>query len=410
MSTPRSEVAKRASGQDATARAASGWQTSSLPARPLLTTPRRLLRQELIDLERERLAGQPQLGLVGLVFVAAAFFVLAFGAGDVESSLVVLGPLSAFALPVIAVIAFWWEDWPGSSLRPGWSGLADTFLVIVAAVVLTIAAQALAGRVDLCGVFDAQPGAGHLTTFPATLPLAGAAFGAMLQLSLVCEGWPLRRLGRLCSGLAALAVSELVAVAAYWLLVNIDAVPADVRAATGWRNPGGPVDAADFGGWLVTVGFWQALFFIALRGWPFNSLRRRSLRLLSGNAAVLGAGSLTYVALKELAHWQPATIGAAGGCVIASTLIVAVLFEGWPASRLTPWSGRLVTLALIVLVAVALNRSLAAYAERVEWTKASAEDWVTFAAATYIGAGVILHVAVGRRWPLVATPSGDRRG
>jgi hypothetical protein len=38
VSTPRSEVAKRASGQDATARAASGWQPLSFSARPLLTT------------------------------------------------------------------------------------------------------------------------------------------------------------------------------------------------------------------------------------------------------------------------------------------------------------------------------------------------------------------------------------
>ena len=49
------------------------------------------------------------------------------------------------------------------------------------------------------------PGPRHPPTFPATMPLAGAAFVAMLQLTLVCEGWPLRRLGRFTAGLAALA-------------------------------------------------------------------------------------------------------------------------------------------------------------------------------------------------------------
>jgi hypothetical protein len=33
--------------------------------------------------------------------------------------------------------------------------------------------------------------------FPATLPLGGTAFVAMLELTLVGEGWPLRRLPRI---------------------------------------------------------------------------------------------------------------------------------------------------------------------------------------------------------------------
>ncbi len=40
-----------------------------------------------------------------------------------------LGPLVTFALPAVAMIAFWWEDWPGSRLRPGWSGCVDTVLI-----------------------------------------------------------------------------------------------------------------------------------------------------------------------------------------------------------------------------------------------------------------------------------------
>ena len=139
------------------------------------------------------------------------FFALTLGTGHVESSLPVLGPLATFALLAVAMIAFWWNDWPGARLSTPWSGLIDTALVTVAAVVLTIAGQAIVERSDLRGIFEAQPGLGVPTTFPATLALAGAAFTAMLPLSLVCEGWPLRGLGRLRSGIAALAVSWAVA-------------------------------------------------------------------------------------------------------------------------------------------------------------------------------------------------------
>jgi hypothetical protein len=370
------------------------------PDRPLLTTPPPLQRRDYIRLERQRLAAQPGLGLAGLLFAAAVFFALALGTGHVESSLLVLGPLSTFALPAVAMVAFWWNDWPGARLSTPWSGLLDTVLVIAAAVVLTMAGQAIVERFDVRGIFLAQPGPGIPTTFPATLPLAGVAFAATLQLSLVYEGWPLRGLGRLRSGIAALAVSWGVAIAAYFLFVNVDAVPAAERAAAGLRNPGGPIAAPDFGAALIAVGVWQAVFYIAWRGWPVAGLAQRSRRLLAGNAIVLGGGVLTYLVLRDLAHWAPGAISAVCGCVITAALIVAMLFEGWPAARLAPGRGRALTLGLIAIVALALNRSLAAYAHSVPWVKASPDDWVTTAALSFIGAGIILHVGIGLRWPL----------
>src|SRR6266849_3649793 len=169
------------------------------------------------------------------------------------------------------MVAFWWNDWPGSRLATPWTGLIDTVLVAAAAVVLTIVGQAIIERSDVRAVFEASPGPGIPATFPATLALAGAAFTAMLQLSLVCERWPLGGLGRLRSGIAALAVSWAAAIGAYYLLVNTDTVPAAERAAAGLRNPGGPIAAADFGSALIAVGVWQAVFFIALRGCPVNA-------------------------------------------------------------------------------------------------------------------------------------------
>jgi len=344
---------------------------------------------------------QPWLGLGGLLLGAVVFFALALGTGGTATALLILGPLATFSLPAVAMVAFWWNDWPGSKLTTPWTGLIDTALVVVAAVVLTIAGQAVVERSDIRGVFLPNPGPHVPTTFPATLALAGAAFAAMLQLSLVCERWPLDGLGRLRGGVAALALSWAAGAGAYFLFVNLDAVPPTVRAAAGLRNPGGPIAAPDFGAALIAVGVWQTVFFIGLRGWPVNLLPRRAARLLAGNALVLGLGAATYVVLRNLAGWPPDTIGAVCGSVISGVLIVAMLFEGWPATRLPPGPARAVTLALAALVALALNRALAGYADGVTWIRATPDDWVTTAALSFIGAGIILHVGIGLRWPFV---------
>jgi len=372
--------------------------TEPLPGRPLLTTPPHLQDQASADLQRQRLAGQPWLGVGGLLLGAAVFFALALGTGSTRTSLLILGPISTFALPAVAMVAFWWNDWPGSRLTTPWTGLIDTLLVAAAAVVLTIAGQAIVERSDLRGVFEASPGPGVPATFPATLALAGAAFTAMLQLSLVCERWPLGGGGRLRSGIAALPISWAIGIGAYFLFVNLDAMPAAERAA-GLRNPGGPIAGPEFGSALTAVGLWQAVFFIALRGWPVNTITRRPARLLAGNALVIGLGALAYLVLRNLAHWQPDAISAACGCIISATLIVAMLFDGWPAARLPPAPARALTLALTALVALALDRALAAYADSIRWTRATPNEWITTAALSFIGAGIILHVGIGLRWP-----------
>ena len=376
--------------------------TEPLPGRPLLTTPPHLQDQASADLQRQRLAGQPWLGVGGLLLGAAVFFALALGTGSTRTSLLILGPISTFALPAVAMVAFWWNDWPGSRLTTPWTGLIDTLLVAAAAVVLTIAGQAIVERSDLRGVFEASPGPGVPATFPATLALAGAAFTAMLQLSLVCERWPLGGGGRLRSGIAALPISWAIGTGAYFLFVNLDAMPAAERAA-GLRNPGGPIAGPEFGSALTAVGLWQAVFFIALRGWPVNTITRRPARLLAGNALVIGLGALAYLVLRNLAHWQPDAISAACGCIISATLIVAMLFDGWPAARLPPAPARALTLALTALVALALDRALAAYADSIRWTRATPNEWITTAALSFIGAGIILHVGIGLRWPFART-------
>jgi hypothetical protein len=375
----------------------------TLPDRPALTTPPHLQGAAVTDLQNQHQARQPWVGLGGLLLAAVVFFALALGTGSTVTALLVLGPIATFALPGVAMVAFWWNDWPGSRLTTPWTGLVGTVLVVVVAVVLTIAGQAVVERSDVRAVFQASPGAGVPVTFPATLALAGAAFAAMLQLSLVCERWPLRGISRLWSGLAALALSWAIAIGAYFLFVNLDAVPAADRAATGLRNPGGPVAAADFGTALIAVGVWQALVFIALRGWPVNAIGSRWRRVLAGNALVIGLGAGTYLVLRDLAGWQPDRIGAVCGCVITAALIVSMLFEGWPAARWPASRARVLTLVLTAVVALGLDQALAAYADGIHWVRATPDDWITTAALSFLGAGIILHVGIGLRWPFTAT-------
>ena len=380
---------------------------SSFSERPVVTAPPHLQPSEVGRTQRQRLAAQPWPGLGGLLLTAVAFFALALGTGSTATGLLILGPISTFGLAGVAMIAFWWNGWPGSRLATPWTGVLDTVLAAAIAVVLTIAGQAVIERPDIRAVFEATPGPAAPTTFPATMTLAGATFAAMLQLSLVCERWPLGRLGRLRSGIAALAVSWAIGAGAYFLFVNISYLPAAGRVAAGLRNPGGPVTRADFGAALIAVGVWQAVGFIALRGWPVNTITRRPVRLLASNALVIGLGAGTYAVLRDAAGLSPGIIGAVCGCVISAVLVVAMLFEGWPAALLRPAAGRALTLGLIAVVALVLDRVLAAYADGVPWIRAGPDDWVTTASLSFAGAGIILHVAIGLRWPFAAAARKD---
>ena len=210
-----------------------------LADRPLLTTPTDLHRPEFLDTQRERLSRQPLLGLEGLALVAPVAALIAFGAGGAQRSVLVLAPLVTFALAPIVMIAFWWEDWPGTRLRASWSGWFDTLLIAAVAVLLTGLAQIVVGRLDVGGIFNPTPGQGRVPTFPATMPLGGAAFVAMIELTLVTEGWPLRRLGRVVGGLLALAFSCASALAVYFALVDFTPPPGSgLTRRHGWLSNG----------------------------------------------------------------------------------------------------------------------------------------------------------------------------
>ena len=319
---------------------------------------------------------------------------LSLGAGSPESSVVVLAPLVGFALPVVAMVAFWWEDWPGTQLRPSWSGWADTVLVVVAAIVLTGVGQAIARHLDLRGIFDPTPGPGHVPTFPDTLALAGAAFVAMLEVTLVSEGWPLRRIPRRPAGVAALALSWAIALLVYFTLVGVHP-----PAGSGLVERTGPVTGEDLGAVLVAIGAWQVWLFVAWRGWPLSEVDRRWLRLPAANALVIGGGVLTYVVAHGIGGVRPARLSAVACAVVAAGLVLGMLLDGWLRTRLSPARERLATLAGIVLLGAALAVLLTAYADGRHFSRATPDEWVAHVGLNAIGVSVILHVAIGRRWP-----------
>lgn len=343
---------------------------------------------------------QPWLGLTGLWLVVPIAALLAFGAGGAEGSTVVLGPIIAYGLPLVAMVAFWWEDWPGTRLRASWSGWADTVLIVVGAVLLTGLGQALAGGLDARGIFDPSPGPGHVPTFPATLPLAGAAFVAMLEVTLVGEGWPLRRLPRIGAGLAALAVAWAIA-----LVVDLTLAEVPAPAGSGVTPRDGPVPGAELGAALVAIGALQVVFYVVWRGWPFARIASRAVRLPIAHAVVVGGGVAAFLVGRHALGIGAAPLGAAAGCFVAAGLLLGMLLDGWLTPALAPGAERVVLLGGTLVLAAALWAGLQAVAGGLSFTRARPDEWVEHVTLNALGVSAILHVAVGRRWPF-ATAAG----
>jgi hypothetical protein len=129
------------------------------------------------------------------------------------------------------------------------------------------------------------------------------------------------------------------------------------------------------------------------------------VRLVAGNALVLGGAGLAYGLTRGV---DPGAVSAAAGCVVAAGLLYGMLFEGLLRDRLPAATERAVLLWLTVLTAAVLDLALRGYAGTVAWTRGSPDEWVTHASLNAIGVGVILHVAIGRRWPFGRSASAAR--
>jgi hypothetical protein len=341
---------------------------------------------------------QPLLGLAGLVLVIPVAAVLALGAGGVERSVLVLGPVVAFALAPVAMVAFWWDNWPGTALRHrAWSGWVDTAFVAAMAVLATLAAQAIVGRFDPAALFQVEPGAVHTPTYPAVLPLAATAFAAMIQLTLVNERWPLRRLPPIPAGIAALALSWAVAILVYLLAVRVQPRPG---VAVTPRS--GPIGAEELGALLTVISAGQVAFFLVWRGWPFTRIHRRWLRLTVANVVTIGAGLLAYALVRGPGSAEPAQIVAVAGTVVTAGIVVGVLFEGSLRPHVSPATDRVLSVAVVALLAAGLYLAALAYAEGRTWARVTPAEVVTHLTLSALSVSVILHVAIGRRWPFTS--------
>ena len=116
---------------------------------------------------------QPLIGLVGLVIVLAAAALLGLAMGA-QKSLEVVGPVSTFCLPVLAVSALWWGGWPVARASRLVGGLASTGIIIGGGILLTLLGEAVVGRFSPAHLFGTtvETPHGHFVTFPWTVPIA----------------------------------------------------------------------------------------------------------------------------------------------------------------------------------------------------------------------------------------------
>ena len=133
------------------------------------------------------------------------------------------------------------------------------------------------------------------------------------------------------------------------------------------------------------------LFYVACGGWPFSRIASRALRLPCAHVAIVGGGILTFLLAHDVFSVGTAPLTAGAACFVAGGLVFGMLFEGW----LDPAVTLLAALALAAILVVALY----AAADGVGLARVSADEWVTHVALNAVALSVILHVAIGRRWP-----------
>ena len=177
---------------------------------------------------------------------------------------------------------------------------------------------------------------------------------------------------------------------------------ANRRPFSGAPATGGLLAGAELGALLTLVGAWQVGVFVLWRGWPVARSARRAVRLVTGNALVVAGAVLTY-GLASAGVADSGAVSAAAGSFVAAGLVFGMLFEGFLRDRLRATIERVALFALTVVSAAGLDFALRAYAGPLAWTRGSADDWVTHASLNAIGVGIILHVAIGRRWPFAAS-------
>jgi hypothetical protein len=353
---------------------------------------------------RSRAIGQPLSGLLGTVIVLAVAALLGLGIGA-QHALESIGPWSTFCLPVLAVAALWWGGWPAASASRPVGGLVVTAIVVLGGLALTLLGQfviGVASPAHLLATTSEIP-ALHFGTFPWAVPLAAFVFVTTLQFTFVCRKWPFAAANPVTGGFLALAASWVIGIGGYYLLANWNAF-GPLPKAIGLRNPGGPIDALDLVGILLCVVIWQMAVFFLLEGYPVSKIKSNGGYLAVANAVTIGGGILTWLLLHNGMNRSVPQISAIAAMVVVGTLTAGLLFEGWPARLVAAPGARLAAiLATAAGVAVVTGFVLRAIAVAATWSHPSPGEqqlWVAVTGLNFIGAVIIIHAAVWRRWPL----------
>jgi hypothetical protein len=341
-------------------------------------------------------------GFLTLLMVGIGWYLLSIAFGAVRS-LETITASSTFWLPVLVVVAAWWHGWPGCLIksRPG-AALVNLAIFAVGALVLTGIAQVIAGKADFGAIFSSG---GKFPTFPFLIPLAAAIFVTMLQLTFVCDRWPFDRMKPVPAGLCAFVLCWAIGLLLYFTVTNWNAIPAPARAAMGLRNPGGPVAALDFTGWLICLVPYQIIFFQLLDGWPFRGYASKLTRLVTSNVFVIGAGWLTFLLLHNLFRWSVPTIVGAMAMTAIGVNFTSMAFEDYPFHHEKPGLARLGLVMNVLGMALASFYILRAIGNAVAtWTNPPIELWIGINGLNFIAPVVILVYAILGRWPLPAPP------
>ena len=148
---------------------------------------------------------------------------------------------------------------------------------------------------------------------------------------------------------------------------------------------------ADLGTVLILIAAWQTLFYVAWRGWPFTRVETRWRRLTCAHVVVIAAGVLTFLVIHGVLGVGREPLAAYAGCFVAAALLLGMLLDSC--------LNRSITLIAAVALAAVLALALYDIAGSLRFARASTDAWVTHVTLNAISMSVLLHVAVGRRWP-----------
>jgi hypothetical protein len=315
-----------------------------------------------------------------------------------QGALLVVGPISLFAMPVLGALADFAIPQLGDRAYRWLVGGIMTAIIAGGGIVLTVLAQAVVGHIDLVGVFSPNPqaAASHLSAFPFTIPLGALCFVTYLEVAIV-SGVPLQSTHRTRDGVLAFGGSIATALILYQALANWGSVPAGVRALIGLRNPGGPVDALDLAGILISITIWQVLYLFC-GGWILQTFRVPWQRVALSNVAVIGLGITTFWLLHGVFQMVVPQIAVIGAMVVVGILIVGILF-GMPAAgppHAMPARQRLYRLGLAAAVALFTYVVLRWIGMTLQphWTIGSLDLWMTICGLNLIGGGTMLYCRI----------------